>query len=149
MGFILSFADYIFIFAKAHMSLSSQNNVIVNEACCPSVYRMCNKVATCASFIHIKTSVNDSDVTVRFVDKHNRVYYFDCETDSLGYAIIDTDNVPKVLFNEYAGTFRVSIIKNGNIVQFVGPKDLLYDAIDFQCIYFFPKQDNTYIDISK
>ncbi len=131
------------------MSLSSQNNVIINESCCPSVYKMCNKVATCANFIHIKTSVVNSDVTVRFVDKHNRIYYFDAETDALGYAIIDTDNVPKALFNEYAGTFRVSIIENGNTIRFVDSEGNRYDAIDFQCSYFSPKQDNTYIDISK
>jgi hypothetical protein len=131
------------------MSLSSQNNVVINEACCPSVYRMCNKVATCASFIHIKTSSIDSDVTIRFVDKHNRIYYFDAETDSLGYAVIDTDNMPKALLNEYAGTFRVSVIKNGTMIQFADSNGTKYDAIDFECSYFTPKQDNTYIDISK
>lgn len=131
------------------MSLSIQNNVVTADNCCESVYKLCNSIASCADFLHIKTNVTDSDVTIRFVDKFKRTYYHDVTTDAQGYAVIDLETLPKGLLNEYAGTFRVSVVYNGTVIQFTASDGLKYDAIDFSCKVYFPKQANTYIDISK
>lgn len=129
------------------MSTSSQNSVVTPDLCCPKAYKLCNKVASCADFLHLKTGSPDSDITIRIIDKFNRVYYHDVETDSLGYAVIDLSELPKALLNEFAGSFRVSVIQNGNLVKFE-KDDQEYDEIIFECTATTPKQANTYIDIS-
>lgn len=129
------------------MSVSSNNNVVTADLCCPKVYRLCSKVAACADYLHLKTSSADSDVTIRIVDKFNKVYYHDVETDSLGYAVIDLSELPKALLNEFAGAFKVSVIQNGTVIKFE-KDDIEYDEIIFECTSFTPRQSNAYIDIS-
>lgn len=129
------------------MSVSSQNSVVVADNCCPKAYRLCNKVAACADFLHLKTGAPDSDVTIRIIDKHNRVYYHDVETDSMGYAVIDLSELPKALLNEFAGAFRISVIQNGTVIKFEKDGEE-YDEVIFECTSFTPRQTNAYIDIS-
>lgn len=130
------------------MSLSSSNNVVIADVCCPSVYRMCNKVASCAEFLQIKTSAHETEVTIRLIDKFNRVYYHVIETDAQGYAVIDLSELPSALLNEYAGKFTVSVYENATLVQFSDSSGSKYDAIEFECAKFTPTPTNTYIDIS-
>lgn len=130
------------------MSLSSQNNVVTPDNCCESVYKICNGVSSCSDYLHIKTGLISSEVTVRLVDKFKKVLYLPAETDSLGYAVVDLTEL-KGLLNEYAGMFRVSVISNGDVVMFDGNDGKKYEAIDFDCRATNPWQKNAYIDISK
>ncbi len=130
------------------MSTSSQNSVVIADKCCEAIYSLCNKIASCADFLHVKTSVIDSEVTLRLIDKFNRVYYIETETDSNGYAIIDMETFPKALLNEYAGKFRITVFQNAELVQFVANDGSKYDSVSFECANSTPTPTSTYIDIS-
>lgn len=130
------------------MSGSSVNNVVVADNCCENVYRMCHKIPSCTGFIDIKTSLLDSEVTIRLRDKFNHVYYQGALTDSKGYVLLDLSKLPLGLINQYAGQFSVSIIYKGAISMFKSKEGDLYDAIEFECSKATPLQDKSYIDIS-
>lgn len=130
------------------MSTSSQNSAVLQDNCCDSIYSLCNKIASCADFLHVKTEVIDSEVTLRLIDKFNRVYYHEVETDSNGYAIIDMSTLPKALLNEHAGCFIITVFQNAQLVQFISSDGSKYDSVSFECANFTPKQSSTYINIS-
>jgi hypothetical protein len=131
------------------MSTSSTNQVVMPELCCPDVYSMCNKIPSCADFVHVKTSLSETQLTFYIRDKFMSIYTVDAETDALGYALIAKEDLPTSLLNEYAGKFRIWAVANGEYIQFVDANGSKFDAIDFECSSVSPKQANAYIDISK
>lgn len=85
--------------------------------CCKTAFLLCDPVPACLSSLKIVTPVISGSVTLRIVDRFNKVYYIAKTTDSSGIAELflvddypvagDTADLPKAFFNEFAGIFTI------------------------------------------
>lgn len=85
--------------------------------CCKSTFEICEGIPNCLTELTIVTSVISGDITFRFVDKFNKVFYVDKTTDAEGVAVVyltqtvlnDID-LPIGFFNPYSDITKIFIV---------------------------------------
>lgn len=112
-------------------------------SCCKTIYILCDPIPACLKQLVVKTPVISASVTVRVIDKFNKVYYVTKTSDSLGKVTIQLQNdssdplniltadLPMALLNEYAGGFKLMLLDSSNqeIKWTISSKT--YDALGF------------------
>lgn len=104
--------------------------------CCKTSFILCEPVPSCAMQLVIKTPVISAQVTLRFIDKFNKVYYVTKTSDVNGKITIQlradlptTEDLPTGLLNQYAGQFKIMAYDaNTNHVQWT-ISGVQYDAL--------------------
>lgn len=126
--------------------------------CCKKSFNLCDPIPSCLTQLIVKTPVISDDVTLRFFDKFNKVYYVPKTSDAQGKVTIQliedasdplnilTIDLPAALLNEYAGVFYLFLLDaNNNQVKWtISAVD--YDALGFKCVNITPVLDTYTLD---
>lgn len=127
-------------------------------SCCKTIYILCDPIPACLKQLVVKTPIISASVTVRIIDKFNKVYYVTKTSDSQGKATIQLQNDSSDplnplasdlwmgLLNEYAGMFKVTLLDSNNseVKWTISGKD--YDAIGFNVQILLPIPNSFTLD---
>lgn len=108
---------------------------------CTTCFRICDPIPDCLEEITISTDEISEDLVISIQDKFDNLFIADITTNGAGLVTIDlTDTLifPEQLINPYAGQFKLTITKDGEIVPFV-VNTVSYDCITFESATIMPK----------
>jgi hypothetical protein len=95
-------------------------------SCCKTIFVICNPIPACIYQLVIKTPIVSDDLTLKVIDKFNKVYYASKTADADGLITLQlredsTDPInileadfPTALFNEFAGGFKLLLMDSSN-----------------------------------
>lgn len=123
--------------------------------CCRNVFRLCDKVPACLTFLKIKTDRTLSALKITIKDKFKNRYVIEQTADVDGIVSIrlkdnltDPDNqiladIPYFLLNQYAGMFLIYIYDTVLLRDVVWGE---FDSIVFECASVTPVEEEYIID---
>lgn len=127
-------------------------------SCCKQSFEICEPIPACIQQLVIKTPVISAQVTIRLIDKFNKIYYVTKISDSDGNITIqlvedrsDLNNIiladlPDSLLNEYAGQFKIMAINSTGDNQQWTISGTQYDALIIEVASITPVVDSYTID---
>ncbi len=116
---------------------------------CKNCFRIWEPVADCINTLLVATNEPDADLIITITDKFDNIYINEITSESSGIVVLDLadeDIYPEQLINPYAGQFKLTISKDGEILPFV-VNNINYDCLIFECKTTFPKETTYTIDV--
>lgn len=105
-------------------------------SCCKTCFVLCDPIPSCLDTLSIVTPSISASITLRIIDRFNKIYYITKNSDITGKVDInltgDNADLPIGFFNEFAGYFKVLAYNSSAVLKKWTIDGSKYDAIAFK-----------------